>query len=65
LLNGVNRSKSAQTPALVLATAFCAMLLNGCRVIGDIFKTGVGVGVFMVVAVLVVIGGIAFMVTKK
>jgi hypothetical protein len=57
--------KSVQTPALVLAAASCAMLLSGCAVIGDIFKAGVGVGIFMVVAVLALIGGVVFMVTKK
>jgi hypothetical protein len=57
--------KSAQTPALVLTAASCAMLLSGCAAIGDIFKAGVGVGIFMVVAVLALIGGVVFMVTKK
>ncbi len=57
--------KSAQTPALVLAVACCAMTLNGCRVIGDIFKAGVGVGIFVVVVVLALVGGVVAMVTKK
>ena len=57
--------KSAQTPALVLAVASSAMLLNGCRAIGDIFKAGVGVGIFMVVAVVAVVGGIVAMMSKK
>lgn len=30
-------------------------LLTGCEVIGDIFQAGVGVGVFLVIAVIVLI----------
>jgi len=29
--------------------------LSSCQLIGDIFKTGVGVGVFMVIAVIVLV----------
>ena len=57
--------KSAQTPALVLVVATCAMMLNGCAAIGDIFKAGVGVGIFVVVVVLALVGGVVAMVTKK
>ena len=35
--------------------------LSSCQIVGDIFKTGVGVGVFMVIAVL---GLIIFAVAK-
>jgi hypothetical protein len=35
--------------------------LSSCQLIGDIFKTGVGVGVFLVIAV---IGIIIFVVAK-
>ena len=35
--------------------------LSSCQLIGDIFKTGVGVGVFLVI---IVIGIIIFIITK-
>lgn len=31
------------------------LILSGCNFIGGVFKTGVGVGVFIVVALLVII----------
>ena len=37
------------------------LTLSSCQLIGDIFKTGVGVGVFMVLAV---IGLIVFVIAK-
>lgn len=37
------------------------LTLSSCQIIGDIFKAGVGVGVFMVVAV---IGLIIFLIAK-
>jgi hypothetical protein len=30
-------------------------MLTGCQAIGDIFKTGVGVGIFIVVFIIVII----------
>jgi len=35
--------------------------LSSCQIIGDIFKTGVGVGVFLVIAV---IGLVIFVIAK-
>ncbi len=40
---------------------FLTLMLNSCQLIGDIFKTGVGVGVFLVIAV---IGLIIFVIAK-
>ena len=54
-----------QMPVVVLVLAGALPLLTGCAVIGDIFKAGVGVGVFLVVGLLAVVGGIVFMATKK
>lgn len=45
----------------LLAIAVLVLTLSSCQVIGDIFKAGVGVGVFMVVAV---IGLIIFLIAK-
>ncbi len=40
--------------SLVIIASFL-VTLSSCQVIGDIFKTGVGVGVFLVIAVIVLI----------
>jgi hypothetical protein len=45
-------------PAMLLS-------LSGCQVIGDIFKAGIGVGVFIVVALVAVVGGIAALAMRK
>ena len=39
----------------VFLVAFALLTLNSCQVIGGIFKTGVGVGVFLVVAVIAIV----------
>ncbi len=46
--------------ALCLSITMCS-----CTAIGDIFKTGVGVGIFIVVFIIVLIGGIAIAMRKK
>lgn len=33
----------------------CLITMSSCQLVGDIFKTGVGVGVFLVIAVIVLI----------
>ncbi len=39
-----------------LAVFFAAMsMLSGCAAIGDIFKAGMGVGIFLVVVVIIII----------
>lgn len=38
-----------------LLVMFLLLSLSSCQVIGDIFKTGVGVGVFLVVFVIAII----------
>jgi hypothetical protein len=48
-----------QRVPLALLAAPLLLLLSGCRVIGDIFKAGVGVGIFFVLVALAVIGGLA------
>jgi hypothetical protein len=50
-------------PLLLIAASL--LMLDGCRAIKGIFEAGVGVGVFAVVIVLAVIGGIAAMVARK
>lgn len=48
----------------VLVLALFPFILSGCEFIGDIFKTGVWVGVIIVIAVVAVIAFIAKMFTK-
>ena len=45
----------------IFLVTLLVLTLSSCQVIGDIFKTGVGVGVFLVVAV---IGIVIFAVAK-
>lgn len=49
---------SRSVNGLMLATAL-AMSTSGCRVVGGIFKAGVGVGVVVVVAIVALIAAIA------
>jgi hypothetical protein len=51
--------------ALTLPAAVVLLSLSGCQVIGDIFKAGVGVGIFAVVALVAIVGGIVAMVSRK
>ena len=39
----------------IFAVLMTILTLSSCQVIGDIFKAGVGVGVFMVVAVIALV----------
>jgi hypothetical protein len=48
--------------ALLLSSLF---LLSGCRVIGDIFKAGVWVGVLIVVGVVAIVGGAFAMLGRR
>lgn len=41
------------------------MLLSSCEAIGDIFKAGMGVGIFLVLAVVILIVVIVMRVGKK
>lgn len=45
----------------LLAIAAIILTLSSCQIVGDIFKAGVGVGVFMVVAA---IGLVIFLIAK-
>lgn len=40
---------------LVITTFIVAFLLSSCEVVGGIFKAGMGFGIFLVMAVLVLI----------
>ena len=48
---------------LLLSTFFIALLttFSGCAVVGDIFKAGMGVGIFIVIAVVALI---VFLISK-
>jgi len=41
------------------------LALGGCRVVGDIFKAGVWVGVVAVVVVLALIGGVGALARRR
>jgi len=40
---------------LSIGVLFLVSMLAGCQVIGDIFKTGVGVGVFIVLFIIIAV----------
>ena len=50
---------------LVIPAAVALLSLSGCQVIGDIFKAGVGVGIFAVVVVIALVGGLVALVSRK
>ncbi len=53
-----------KTPILLLLTSI-ALSLTSCSVINGIFKAGMGVGIFLVIAVVILIVFVASKVTKK
>ena len=60
--NSTARSRSierrAERAAALAPIAVLAMLMNGCRAIGDIFKAGIWVGIVAIVAVLAIAFGL-------
>jgi Flp pilus assembly protein TadB len=60
-------SLSRRSGRIVLTIPAVAVLLSltGCQVIGDIFKAGVGVGIFVVVVLVAIVGGIVALVSRK
>jgi hypothetical protein len=52
-------------PAVVLAIAGLTPLLTGCRVVGDIFKAGIWVGVIFCVGLVMIVAGLFMAFTKK
>lgn len=42
-------------PLLLIIVVFVSLLLNSCELIEGIFKTGMGFGIFLVIAVIGVI----------
>jgi hypothetical protein len=54
------------TNVIKFFTALMAsLLLSSCTVIGDIFKTGMGVGIFIVIFIIALIGGIILAIGRK
>ena len=49
---------------LLLITTTLALAMPGCRVVGDIFKAGVWVGVLVVVVLVALVAGIARLATR-
>jgi|GEM_PF-3076715 len=54
----------ALAPTVALFGAI-TLALGGCRVVGDIFKAGVWVGVVAVVVVLALIGGVGALARRR
>lgn len=56
-----------KTRSTLLSTLFLtiALTFQSCTVVGDIFKTGVGVGIFLAVIVIIIIIVIAAALMKK
>lgn len=50
---------------LSILIIFSAVIFSGCEFIGDIFKTGIWVGVIIVIAILAVVAFIAKSISKK
>lgn len=50
-------------PALILL--FLGSILSSCDAIGGIFKAGMGFGIFIVIAVIVLIVGLVMKIGKK
>jgi hypothetical protein len=55
---------SIRHASLAAALAALAVALSGCRVIGDIFKAGVWVGVLAIAILVAMIGGLAAMLRR-
>ena len=52
-------------PAVWLPGLALLASLSGCRVVGDIFKVGVGVGAFVVVLAVAIVAGIIGLVRRS
>ncbi|MES2655030.1 MAG: hypothetical protein V4620_05535 [Bacteroidota bacterium] len=48
-------SKEKVNPLAVLTLLFLSSLLSSCEIIGGIFKAGMSFGIFIVVAIIVII----------
>ncbi len=55
----MRHNRSAQSLVLVSTLATLAMTTSGCRVVGDIFKAGVWVGVVVVLVIVGLVAGLA------
>jgi hypothetical protein len=59
------RPNEITKPWMAISLAlFAMMFLNGCKVVGAIFKTGLGIGVFITVVIVALIGGVAALIRK-
>lgn len=56
--------KTANLPYFLLII-FLGTLLSSCEAIGGIFKAGMGFGIFVVIAVVVLIIGLVMKIGKK
>ncbi len=59
-MNRARASHSWSMPAVVLVIAGLSPMLTGCRVIGGIFKAGMGVGIVFTLGVIGAIVGLGF-----
>jgi len=60
----VNQYKTSRIIA-VMTLAIISLTVSSCSVIGDIFKAGMGFGIFIVVAIIVVIIIVFLRLSKK
>ncbi len=58
-------STPSRRPLFAVVAPALLLSLSGCQIIGDIFKAGVGVGIFVVVVLVAVVGGIAALAMRK
>ncbi|MDR6843679.1 hypothetical protein [Flavobacterium granuli] len=52
-------------PLIVITLLLVSVLFSSCEVIEGIFKAGMGFGIFIVIAVIVLIVGIIFKLGKR
>jgi hypothetical protein len=50
--------RRALGPAALAPVAVLATLLEGCRLVGGVFKVGMWIGVIAIIAVLAIVGGL-------
>ena len=50
---------------LTLFTLLFSSFLSSCTVVGGIFKAGMGFGIFVIIFIIALIGGIIFLISKK
>jgi hypothetical protein len=60
----MKNTQELQRALPILASAAMLLSLPGCRIVGDIFKAGMGVGIVAVVFVLAIAGGLVALLSR-